>query len=98
MQVASPHTGRVRSAVVGRRLDCADCSRLYRGHERHKAQHSEGERRETQNLFHNSYYALSISRRYGASAGRSVSDALTIGFWWWSFIPGSGSLMRNHAT
>ena len=52
MQVASPHTGRVPSAIVGRRLDCADCSRLYRGHEHHKADHSEGERRETQNLFH----------------------------------------------
>jgi hypothetical protein len=62
------------SAMVGRRLVCADCGRPYRGHECHKAQHVEGEHRDTQNLFHNSSYAFSISRRRVPKEGGAGGD------------------------
>src|SRR5260221_7923207 len=64
-------------AILGlaRRGDCTDGIRLYGRYEHHEAQRSDGERGETQNVFHISSYPFSTSRRTGASATGSVANS-----------------------
>src|SRR6266496_122763 len=82
VHVAPLRTRSLHIAILGlaRRRDRTDGIRLYGRYEHHEAQRSDGERGETQNVFHNSSYPFSISRRTCVSAAGSVANSDTAGF------------------
>jgi hypothetical protein len=69
-------------AILGlaRRRDSTDSIRLDGRYEHDEAQRSDGERGETQNVFHISSYPFSTSRRTAASAAGSVANSDAAGF------------------
>src|SRR5258708_30028764 len=82
VHAAPLRTRSLHIAILGlaRRRDCTGGIRLYGRCEYHEAQRSNGERGETQKVFHISSYPFSISRRTGASAAGSVANSDAAGF------------------
>ena len=82
VHAAPLRTRSLHFAILGlaRRRDCTDGIRLYGRYQHHEAQRSDGERGETQNVFHISSYPFSILRRTGASAAGSVANSGAAGF------------------
>ena len=77
VHAAPLRTRSLHFAILGlaRRRDRTDGIWLYGRYEHYEAQRSDGERGETQNIFHIRSHPFSISRQTGASAAGSVANS-----------------------